>query len=138
MIRNSENKVCAILDAKYKHLENNNVDREDYFQVLAYMYRFKCSKGLLVYPYNEVDASPDSERYLRDHARKDVFLIYGFKIPKNENENENAKDLSNSFVKSEKEKYKAFSADMWKSEEKLFEYVQSRTSDRSSGKAVLE
>jgi 5-methylcytosine-specific restriction endonuclease McrBC regulatory subunit McrC len=44
-----------IADAKYKHLENSNEEygRDDYFQLLAYMYRFKSKRGFLLFPYGE-------------------------------------------------------------------------------------
>jgi 5-methylcytosine-specific restriction endonuclease McrBC regulatory subunit McrC len=42
-----------IADAKYKLLENNV--REDYFQIIAYMYRFNSHNGFLLFPHAEAN-----------------------------------------------------------------------------------
>jgi 5-methylcytosine-specific restriction endonuclease McrBC regulatory subunit McrC len=44
-----------IADAKYKHLEYRNEEygREDYFQIITYMYRFQVENGFLLFPYPE-------------------------------------------------------------------------------------
>lgn len=44
-----------IADAKYKHLEYKNEEygREDYFQIITYMYRFRAKNGLLLFPNSE-------------------------------------------------------------------------------------
>lgn len=44
--RDSENRIIA--DAKYKPIEN--IGNKDYFQVLAYMFRFDAKKGYYFYP----------------------------------------------------------------------------------------
>jgi 5-methylcytosine-specific restriction endonuclease McrBC regulatory subunit McrC len=48
----SKNKTL-IADAKYKHLEysNQEYDRNDYFQVITYMYRFQAKHGFLLFPH---------------------------------------------------------------------------------------
>lgn len=40
-----------IADAKYEHLKDKN--REDYFQLIAYVYRFGAKTGFLLYPKDE-------------------------------------------------------------------------------------
>jgi 5-methylcytosine-specific restriction endonuclease McrBC regulatory subunit McrC len=44
-----------IADAKYKHLEYRNEEygREDYFQIITYMYRFQAKNGFLLFPHPE-------------------------------------------------------------------------------------
>jgi 5-methylcytosine-specific restriction endonuclease McrBC regulatory subunit McrC len=44
-----------IADAKYKHLElqNNEHGRNDYFQIITYMYRFQSNHGFLFFPHQE-------------------------------------------------------------------------------------
>jgi 5-methylcytosine-specific restriction endonuclease McrBC regulatory subunit McrC len=44
-----------IADAKYKHLESRNDEhgRDDYFQIIAYMYRFQSKHGFLFFPHRE-------------------------------------------------------------------------------------
>jgi 5-methylcytosine-specific restriction endonuclease McrBC regulatory subunit McrC len=44
-----------IADAKYKHLEYSNEEygRNDYFQILTYMYRFRSGHGFLLFPHTE-------------------------------------------------------------------------------------
>jgi 5-methylcytosine-specific restriction endonuclease McrBC regulatory subunit McrC len=49
------NNKTIIADAKYKHLEYKNEEygREDYFQIITYMYRFQAKNGFLLFPYPE-------------------------------------------------------------------------------------
>lgn len=44
-------KVTQVLDAKYKVLENDN--REDYYQLLSYMFRLNTGNGYFLYPIDE-------------------------------------------------------------------------------------
>jgi 5-methylcytosine-specific restriction endonuclease McrBC regulatory subunit McrC len=44
----SKIKPVIVADAKYKHLEYKN--REDYLQIITYMYRFRSSHGFLLFP----------------------------------------------------------------------------------------
>lgn len=81
LVRDSENNLCSILDAKYKHLENNNIGQDDYFQVLTYMFRFKAHKGILIYPNNNLDSPNSTIRFLKEHKNEDAFFVYGFTIP---------------------------------------------------------
>lgn len=39
-----------ILDAKYKHLRNNEIDRDDIHQIISYMYVTQAEAGGLLYP----------------------------------------------------------------------------------------
>jgi 5-methylcytosine-specific restriction endonuclease McrBC regulatory subunit McrC len=50
---NKNKKIIA--DAKYKHLEYKNEEygREDYFQIITYMYRFQAKYGFLLFPHPE-------------------------------------------------------------------------------------
>ena len=85
ILKKSE-KVEAIIDAKYKRLENG-VDNADYFQLLAYMFRFSCNRGMLIYPYasEKEKADSDSESlYLKDHDQKITFETLGLEIPTNQ------------------------------------------------------
>jgi 5-methylcytosine-specific restriction endonuclease McrBC regulatory subunit McrC len=45
-----------IADAKYKHLEcrNEEYGRDDYFQIITYMYRFLAKNGFLLFPHPDV------------------------------------------------------------------------------------
>ena len=47
--RDHQNRIIA--DAKYKPI--NNIKGSDYFQILAYMYRFDAKRGYLLYPEME-------------------------------------------------------------------------------------
>ena len=47
--RDHQNRIIA--DAKYKPI--NNINGSDYFQILAYMYRFDAKRGYLLYPEME-------------------------------------------------------------------------------------
>lgn len=86
-------KVEVILDAKYKRLEDENgkknVSREDYFQVLTYMFRFSCDRGMLIYPYASEKEKADSDSeplYLKDHDQKITFETLGLEIPTETND----------------------------------------------------
>lgn len=77
--------VEAILDAKYKRLEDENgkksVSREDYFQILAYMFRFSCNRGMLLYPYQKNEKVSDSDLFLAEQKGEVSISIYGLEIP---------------------------------------------------------
>lgn len=55
LIKDIEGKVVAVVDTKYKRLNNNERDNygissSDVYQVLSYAYKFNCEKIFLVYP----------------------------------------------------------------------------------------
>lgn len=81
----AKGEVRAVLDAKYKNLSGGSVPREDYFQVLTYMFRFKCKRGILIYPYradeNEQDLQADSRLFLAGHDEAICFEVLGLGIP---------------------------------------------------------
>lgn len=75
-------KITAIMDAKYKHLEDANVQREDYFQLLAYMFRFNCDRGILIYPYSPNDKNQNETLKLAGERENEVtFSVLGLEIP---------------------------------------------------------
>lgn len=85
--KDPKNRIIA--DAKYKRM--SNIGNPDYFQVLAYMFRFDAKKGLYFYP--EKDAAASLHLRLNqgttfekgaETAREDICLIkHGLKIPQN-------------------------------------------------------
>lgn len=84
MSRNSENRIIA--DAKYKPIEN--INSQDYQQVLAYMFRFDSKKGFYLYP--ETDKLESVELKLNSGSsyektvtpREDISVIQcGLHIP---------------------------------------------------------
>jgi 5-methylcytosine-specific restriction endonuclease McrBC regulatory subunit McrC len=54
--RNKSQYADYIADAKYKHIDKkedeNGGKRDDYYQLITYMYRYKSNKGFLLFPYN--------------------------------------------------------------------------------------
>lgn len=77
-----DDKYIAIFDAKYKHLEEGNISQEDYFQVLTYMFRFDCNRGVLIYPYSQCEKKSDlSLKLAGKHANGIHFHAFGFLIP---------------------------------------------------------
>ncbi len=80
IFKDLHNNCLSILDAKYKHLENTGISREDYFQVLSYMYRFDCKRGSLLYPYSNKESSPDTHLYLAGHNGEVSFSSYGLEL----------------------------------------------------------
>ena len=78
----TDNKAIAILDAKYKNLVKGT-DNSDYFQILSYMFRFECKRGVLIFP--KPGASSEENLYLindNDKTNSEIcFSLYGFEIP---------------------------------------------------------
>lgn len=61
-----------IADAKYK--PSGNIRRSDYFQMLAYMFRFDAKKGYFLYPKDPKDNdSKDQKLYLLEGTNMDGF-----------------------------------------------------------------
>ena len=84
--KDANNRIIA--DAKYKPI--SNISGHDYFQVLAYMFRFDAKKAFFFYP--EAADENDKELWLNQGssfednvlARDDVCIIkHGLKIPQN-------------------------------------------------------
>ena len=89
----SESPPPIIVDAKYKHLElngnNENIDRPDYYQLMAYMYRFNSQKGCLVFPHqkeNYINIKRISKGFQRrtepeSNTYNGEIVLLGLKIP---------------------------------------------------------
>lgn len=71
-----------ILDAKYKHLDNNIIDRNDMHQVISYMYVERAQKGGFIYPSSSENTVITNLGNLRGYGG----LMYniGVHIPKNQ------------------------------------------------------
>jgi 5-methylcytosine-specific restriction endonuclease McrBC regulatory subunit McrC len=85
------NSASFIGDTKYKHIDERSDrgekgNREDYFQIIAYMYRYSCKTGYLIFPYDKENKEDSSnECYLREREmegeRKGKVVELGMKIP---------------------------------------------------------
>jgi 5-methylcytosine-specific restriction endonuclease McrBC regulatory subunit McrC len=73
--KSAENRLIA--DAKYKDGSKHN--NEDYFQLLAYMYRFNSAKGFLIYPKKSEDAGVSENKCKLSNKVKDSQNIERFK-----------------------------------------------------------
>lgn len=95
--------AAAIIDAKYKRLDEK-IDRDDVFQILAYLFRFKSKQGFLIHPveYCKVCKPRNLTLYNDDSVK---LTIVPFVVPK----------TTGSFEE--------FCADMRKSEEKMKSYL---------------
>ena len=75
-------------DAKYKHIDAKD-NREDYFQILAYMYRYSCHAGHIIFPYDKDQDENEGykrERVIDDGKRDESKIIeLGLKIPTDAN-----------------------------------------------------
>jgi len=82
-----ETEPSIIVDAKYKHLEKE-VDRLDYYQLMAYMYRFNSSRGYLLFPHIG-DFTPKKKWILKSFNKKNKerseneIILLGMNIPQN-------------------------------------------------------
>lgn len=63
----------AVLDAKYKRLEGK-IDREDAFQMLAYLFRFKAKLGFLLHPSRN-DAATQIYTLIQKEDESEIRLI---------------------------------------------------------------
>lgn len=85
--RDHQNRIIA--DAKYKPI--NNIKGSDYFQILAYMYRFDAKRGYLLYPEMEdnkqttlcLDKGTIYEKKYAVKREEDICVIkHGLSIPR--------------------------------------------------------
>lgn len=66
-----------ILDAKYKHLDNNRIDRNDMHQIISYMHVEKANIGGFIYPRSTMDIMITKLGNLRGYAG----VIYNIGVP---------------------------------------------------------
>ncbi len=98
----------AILDAKYKRTKSNDIDREDAFQMISYMSRFKASHSYLIYPRKDGENLLGDSFVVLNHPELTVHKI-GFRIPSYSNEatfeefSEKMKDSEDDLINSLKE-----------------------------------
>jgi 5-methylcytosine-specific restriction endonuclease McrBC regulatory subunit McrC len=82
-----------VADAKYKHIEKTNFSgeddygRSDLYQVIAYMFRFKATKGYVMFPIKEeqvVDKPFFHENFIfHENGYQGEIVKLGMKIPQN-------------------------------------------------------
>lgn len=104
-IYKDENKTPAlILDAKYKNAwsdavqnKNGNFDervREDYFQILAYMYGFRCNKAGIFCPCSASNSSHSEYEYyeytITKDREKEKFYLLPLYIPHSQESKNNS------------------------------------------------
>jgi 5-methylcytosine-specific restriction endonuclease McrBC regulatory subunit McrC len=105
----SKAKPYIIADAKYKHLERSNNenknsrDHKDYYQLMAYMYRFNSTAGFLMYPHSR-KIEPEVNQ-ICDTAG--ALTLQGFEIPERS-------DSYDSFSSKMKESEKIFVEELFK------------------------
>ena len=72
----------AVLDAKYKPLDDKGLCRDDAFQMLAYMFRFDSKNGYLLYPQKNNDTNKNySKNYALFRDASITIQSIGFEIP---------------------------------------------------------
>ena len=78
-------KPVIIADAKYKFLDNTRYEkdygRHDYFQILAYMFRFTSSSGYLLFPYRQNDGQSFYKEELTIKDTNSKLTKLGLAIP---------------------------------------------------------
>ena len=98
-------KDMLIADAKHKHLEKSSGDNSDYYQLMAYMYRFGSQKGCLIYPHSG-EKKVDQKRILEGIEKKGYkpgngeIKLFGVRIPQ---EKSNFSDFKSEMENSEEE-----------------------------------
>lgn len=95
----------AVLDAKYKPLDDKGLDRDDAYQMLAYMLRFDSKRGYLIYPQKYNDKNDlYSKKYALYRDSNNIFIqTIGLHIPQTAKEG----------------KYEHFCSEMKKAEEDI-------------------
>lgn len=88
-----------ILDAKYKHLDNNRIDRNDVHQIISYMHVEEANIGGFIYPKSTMDIMVTKLGDLRGFGG----MIYNIGVP----------------IPQEKETYAMFSLEMTNIQEEL-------------------
>lgn len=88
-----------ILDAKYKHLDNNRIDRNDMHQIISYMHVEKANIGGFIYPESTMDIMVTKLGDLRGFGG----VIYNIGVP----------------IPQKKETYAMFSLEMTNIQEEL-------------------
>jgi 5-methylcytosine-specific restriction endonuclease McrBC regulatory subunit McrC len=74
-------------DTKYKPMDTRTgtYARDDYFQIISYMYRYSCRKGYLLFPLIEENKKEFMDGYKReiknDDDKKSFVVELGLKIP---------------------------------------------------------
>jgi 5-methylcytosine-specific restriction endonuclease McrBC regulatory subunit McrC len=74
-------------DTKYKHIDNKD-NREDYFQIITYMYRYSCKTGYLIFPLdndNNQEFSKGRDRKIANDAGDSKVIELGLTIPQDSN-----------------------------------------------------
>ena len=71
----------AVIDAKYKRIDVNGIQREDLFQLIAYMYTLPANYGALIYPLSPSEKSRiwQQPKELNGHGGK--INTIGIEIP---------------------------------------------------------
>jgi 5-methylcytosine-specific restriction endonuclease McrBC regulatory subunit McrC len=91
-----------VLDAKYKFLNENDLSKDDLYQMFTYMYRLKFETGMLLYPVQNNENKYRCEEFHmhpESYGGKDAKIVkYGFPIPQ---ENNNYNVFSDQMKKSE-------------------------------------
>ena len=67
----------CILDAKYKHLDNNHIDRNDMHQIISYMHVEKAKIGGFIYPTSRANLAVTKLGTLRGHGG----YVYNIGVP---------------------------------------------------------
>jgi 5-methylcytosine-specific restriction endonuclease McrBC regulatory subunit McrC len=85
---NKKKNAAFIGDTKYKHVDAKD-NREDYYQIITYMYRYSCKMGYLIFPYDKDNQGEyKRERIIADGKErgkeKSMIVEWGVKIPQGE------------------------------------------------------
>jgi 5-methylcytosine-specific restriction endonuclease McrBC regulatory subunit McrC len=83
------NSASFIGDTKYKHIDERSDkdekgNREDYFQIITYMYRYSCKTGYLIFPYDKDNQGEyKRKRIIADGKEEEQSMVVelGVKIP---------------------------------------------------------
>jgi 5-methylcytosine-specific restriction endonuclease McrBC regulatory subunit McrC len=93
--------VSFIGDTKYKFIDTKRSKREDYYQIITYMFRYSCKKGYIIFPFNKDEDSEfleGKEREINNNTGYKVVEL-GVRIPQ---KTSSFRDFSETIKKYEK------------------------------------
>jgi 5-methylcytosine-specific restriction endonuclease McrBC regulatory subunit McrC len=84
--KNTNKTAYYVGDAKYKHLDKkvDKTNKDDYYQLITYMYRYECNKGFLFFPYSGNEKIYKRRREINGITKNRVCTEIGLKIEQSE------------------------------------------------------
>lgn len=103
-----------VLDAKYKHLDQSDISREDLYQLISYMYILQAKHGILLFPASKSTGGTCFTGDLNGYGG--TLASYGLQVPQH----------------NQARAFASFAEEMRQTERGLQEYLQSVVHEASA------